>query len=133
MNKPTREQIEHRAIELMLKEEKSCDFCDHNKLKDCFEGSCKNNLMKTALRKAEEELTPKLFENAKDRAIFHNKLANMTVYLGHTYKFFKKSTKPVRHMRFYESPIKYDSVSEHWDCVKLLKEDKMYSIEELLK
>jgi len=130
MNKPTREQIEHRAIELMLNEEQSCGFCDKI---DCVKEPCKKVLMKTALRKAEEELTPKLFENLKDRAIFHNKLANMTVYLGHTYKFFKKSTKPVRHMRFYESPIKYDSVSEHWDCVKLLKEDKMYSIEELLK
>ena len=130
MNKPTREQIEHRAIELMLNEEQSCGFCDKI---DCVKGPCKKVLMKTALRKAEEELTPKLFENKKDRDIFYNKLANMTVYLGHTYKFFKKSTKPVRHMRFYESPIKYDSVSEHWDCVKLLKEDKMYSIEELLK
>ena len=135
MNKPTREQIEHRAIELMLEETKgSCDFCDQNSpLGNCLGGICKINLMKSALRKAEEELTPKLFENKKDRDIFYNKLANMTVYLGHTYKFFKKSTKPVRHMRFYESPIKYDSVSEHWDCVKLLKEDKMYSIEELLK
>ena len=135
MNKPTREQIEHRAIELMLEETKpDCTFCDYNEdQNNCAKYLCKSCLMKTALRKAEEELTPKLFENKKDRDIFYNKLANMTVYLGHTYKFFKKSTKPVRHMRFYESPIKYDSVSEHWDCVKLLKEDKMYSIEELLK
>ena len=67
MNKPTREQIEHRAIELMLEEGGSCAFCDHSKEKCCGNHYCKSSLMKTALRKAEEELTPKYFASDESR------------------------------------------------------------------
>ena len=133
MNKPTREQIEHRAIELMLKEEKSCDFCDKKNLDDCFEGSCKNNLMKTALRKAEEELTPKYFANDENRLYFQKQLADLIGATDHRYIYFGKSRKPVLHMKFYIDENEYDTISGVWGTVYSLNYDKKYSIKELLK
>ena len=59
MNKPTREQIEHRAVEIMLnsKAPMSCDFCKYRDVNEpCWESPCVMALMETALEKAEEDL-----------------------------------------------------------------------------
>ena len=134
MNKPTREQIEHRAIELMLEETKdSCEFCDKNYREDCFDRSCKNNLMETALRKAEEELTkPKYFSNDENRRYFQKQLADLIGATDHRYKYFEKSLKPVPHMKFYIYENEYDMISGIWGTAYSLNYDEKYFIEELL-
>ena len=134
MNKPTREQIEHRAIELMLKEEGSCEFCKHHKEDSCANYYCKSALMETALRKAEEELTkPKYFENEKRLNDFVISLERLTQATTHVYKYFKVCKKPVSHMRFYFATDKYDSIEGVWLCAELLQYDIAYPIRELLK
>ena len=135
MNKPTREQIEHRAIELMLEETKgSCDFCDQNSpLGNCLGGICKINLMKTALRKAEEELTkPKYFSNDENRRYFQKQLADLIGATDHRYKYFEKSLKPVPHMKFYIYENEYDTITGIWGTAYSLNYDEKYLIEELL-
>ena len=130
MNKPTREQIEHRAIELMLTEENSCNFCDKT---NCADGYCKEILMKTALRKAEKELTkPKYFKHDESRLYFQKQLADLIGATDHRYKYFEKSTKPVLHMKFYIDKNEFDTISGMWGAVCGLNYDKKYSIKELL-
>ena len=136
MNKPTREQIEHRAIELMLEEIKpDCTFCDYNEdQNNCAKYLCKSCLMKTALRKAEEELTkPKYFENEKRLNDFAISLERLTQATTHVYKYIKVCNKPVSHMRFYFELDKYDSIEGVWLCAELLKYNIAYPIKELLK
>ena len=127
MNKPTREQIEHRAIELMLEEGGSCAFCDQNSpLGNCFGGKCKSSLMKTALRKAEEELTPKYFASDESRLYFQKQLADLIGATDHRYKYFEKSRKPVLHMKFYIDENEYDTISGIWGTAYSLNFDKKY-------
>ena len=130
MNKPTREQIEHRAIELMLNKESNCSFCDRT---NCADGYCKEILMKTALRKAEEELTkPKYFSNDENRRYFQKQLADLIGATDHRYKYFEKSLKPVPHMKFYIYENEYDTISGIWGTAYSLNYDEKYLIEELL-
>ena len=130
MNKPTREQIEHRAIELMLNEEQSCGFCDKI---DCVKEPCKKVLMKTALRKAEEELTkPKYFSDDENRRYFQKQLADLIGATDHRYKYFEKSLKPVPHMKFYIYENEYDMISGIWGTAYSLNYDQKYLIEDLL-
>ena len=91
MNKPTREQIEHRAIELMLEETKpDCTFCDYNDNQtNCAKYLCKSCLMKTALRKAEEELKDKLFLTDKQKNSLRNAIEILQYATGHRYEEFR--------------------------------------------
>ena len=135
MNKPTREQIEHRAIELMLEETKpDCTFCDYNEdQNNCAKYLCKSCLMKTALRKAEEELTkPKYFARDEDRCYFQKQLADLIGATDHRYKYFEKSLKPVPHMKFYIYENEYDTITGIWGTAYSLNYDQKYLIEELL-
>ena len=64
--KPTREQIEHRAIEILLNEvEDMCEFCEYRGVHECT-GNCARNIVNFILKKAEEELSkPQLTEDEK--------------------------------------------------------------------
>lgn len=83
MNKPTRSEIEHRAVEILLnlKEAGSaCQICKYRgDLSCCGEVSCSNALMESALEKAEKELTSLLTHNQKHQLEAQlNKLQELT-------------------------------------------------------
>lgn len=132
MNKPTREQIEHRAIEKMLKMEYSdCDICKY-KFK-CEDISCIQGLTETMLEQAERELTEtKLSAREKlELRLFLSRLQPATM---HDYTHIEIKAKPVRHTRFYiANGDFYDSKAGILLCLQSLKYDKRFSIEDLLK
>ena len=65
--KPTKEQIEHRAVEIMLENhEEECDFCKHHHCCTYLTIECLRELMKTALEQAKKELSkPTLTDDEK--------------------------------------------------------------------
>lgn len=134
MNKPTREQIEHRAIEKLLNFKNCNDDCLFFGLtreecrKDVF---CTKAIMEKALEEAEKELTKKLsLEEKQELRLFLSRLQNATM---HDYTHIEIRVKPVRHTRFYIAKGDYyDSKSGILFCLQSLKVDKRYSIEDLL-
>ena len=154
MNKPTREQIEHRAIELMLEEKgNSCDYCDQNSpLGNCLGGICKISLMKTALRKAEEELKDKLFLTDKQKNSLRNAIEILQYATGHRYEEFRYNNSDTtnKNTKFIWYTKKSDVLSSdkaviitetHYDRIsgcfvsfadEVFEDGKIYKIEELL-
>ena len=138
MNKPTIEQIEHRAIEILSSlddKESDCDYCRVGG-EDCCHQNCARELMLSALEQAEKELTKtKLSEiNRYELAVILKDLKKAT---GHEYTHIEKITKPIRHTRFYLKErlgVKnvFDTVSGTYLCLLSLELNKKYSIEDLL-
>jgi len=147
MNKPTREQIEHRAIELMFNEENCCDFCDK---KDCLSGNCTSVLMKTALRKAEEELKDKLFLTDKQKDVLRSAIEKLEEATGHKYEdiCYDNSDITNKHMAFlwhlktycdnqplFKARTYIDRVSGTFVSFadEVFENGKVYKLEEILK
>ena len=151
MNKPTREQIEHRAIELMLNEERSCAFCDNNySMDECKPGMCKINLMKSALRKAEEELKDKLFLTDKQKDVLRSAIEKLEEATGHKYEdiCYDNSDITNKHMAFlwylktycdnqqlFKARTYIDRVSGTFVSFadEVFENGKVYKLEEILK
>ena len=112
MNKPTREQVEHRAIEI---------------LSDTYP-----LIAETMIEKAEKELTTILSDNNSRKLKIL--LDNLEVAIGHKYTHIEIKRNPVRHTRFYIKGDRglFDTVAKKYFCLFELEYDKKYSIEELL-
>ena len=149
MNKPTREQIEHRAIELMLNKEANCDFCDKT---NCADGYCKENLMKSALRKAEEELKNKLFLTDNQKNILIINIEALQTATKHRYEDIRYNNSDIsnKNIEFIWYTKHSDVISSdkaviitetHYDRIsgcfvsfadEVFENGKVYKIEEIL-
>ncbi len=86
MNKPTREQIEHRAIEILSSindKESDCAHC-RNGDGNCYHPGCARELMLSALEQAEEELTPHILTSNQQRTL-KEKIESLEKLTGHHY------------------------------------------------
>ena len=150
MNKPTREQIEHRAIELLLNFDGN-DYCDFCRLEETCTGyeKCTSELVKTALEKAEEELKDKLFLTDNQKSILRNSIETLQNATGHQYEeieYVKDDRSKTKVMAFKWHSIEYIDANmrkeiKHFDTIsgtfvsfadETFESGKTYKIEEIL-
>lgn len=142
MNKPTRSEIEHRAVEILLnlKETGSaCQICKYRgDLSCCGEVSCSNALMESALEKAEKELTQIL--SPKQKIQLKNRLDELEKVTKHKYISFTYYND-IEDNKFVNLEYKYIQNEFRVDMIhvpfvsfadEVFESGKEYNIEELL-
>jgi len=129
--KPTREAIEHRAIEMMQKgeNETDCDFCDFD---NCSNASCAPMLVKAALERAKKELSKSPLTD-DEKAILRN-LDKQWKYIGrnedNSLSIAKKDF--IKSNYYWVSDRTADFPFDHLFQFIKWEDEEPYSIEELL-
>lgn len=136
MKKPTRSEIEHRAIEKILNMGSvrcaNCKYYDGESYCSA-EKNCTVALMETALEEAEKELTAL---SSTEKATIESHILDLKKATWHGYTHIMFKYEPVAHVRYYHNMfdygLSYDAVVGSWWVDMNVETNKKYSIEELL-
>ncbi|MBR3243923.1 MAG: hypothetical protein IKF90_14715 [Parasporobacterium sp.] len=133
-NKPSKEQIENRAVKLMLSGELRCKDCKYNAAK--CDLNCSKKLMETALEEAQKGLTGVLLTES-ERMELRSKIELLQQATGHIYTsitFLKIGDYELTHLYFNEVQFKHDVICGRLLSYadELLEDGKIYEIKVLL-